>query len=379
MAVEEVVVVGASESPELGVVPDQSAMMLAAAAAQEALAQAGVGMDEVDGLAATMPVVDVAHYLGLRPRWLDGTAVGGCSYMLHVGHAVASIRAGCASIVLVVHGESGRSRIGTPIRVPTPWSATGQFEQPYGLSGTFTTFTLTAMAYLDKFGLDPDCLAEVTVAQSAWASRNPRAFRNQPLDLDAVLGSRLIAWPFRVLECCPRTDGGGALVLMSRRRAEDRDLQYRAVSILGAGESSEGPGVSSLEDLTTFGGFRRSSTEALRQANLITSDIDHLMVYDAYAHLPLYGLEDIGFVAPGEAISFIQDGATRPGGRLPLNTNGGGLLYTHTGMYGMFAIQEAVRQLQGRAAVQVDSVRTSLVQGIGGMFSAAGALVLGVG
>jgi acetyl-CoA acetyltransferase len=131
-----------------------------------------------------------------------------------------------------------------------------------------------------------------------------------------------------------------------------------------------------MADLTSFSGFREASAAALTEAELTTDDIDHLMVYDAYAHLPLYGLEDIGFVGRGEAAEFIRSGATRPGGSLPMNTNGGGLLYTHTGMYGMFAIQEAVRQLRGDAAVPVDGVRTSLVQGIGGMFSAAGTLVL---
>jgi acetyl-CoA acetyltransferase len=172
------------------------------------------------------------------------------------------------------------------------------------------------------------------------------------------------------------TDGGGALVLTSAERAADLDLTGPAVRVAGSGETCEGPGASFMEDLTTFRGFRDSSSEALRQADLTVEDIDHLMVYDAYAHLPLYGLEDIGFVGRGEASSFIASGATRPGGSLPMNTNGGGLLYTHTGQYGMFAIQEAVRQLRGEAVVQVPDVQTSLVQGVGGMFSAAGALVL---
>jgi acetyl-CoA acetyltransferase len=106
------------------------------------------------------------------------------------------------------------------------------------------------------------------------------------------------------------------------------------------------------------------------------SDIDHLMIYDAYAHVPLYGLEDLGFVGRGEASDFIKGGATSPGGSLPMNTNGGGLMYTHTGMYGMFALQEAVRQLRGTSPAQVEGVKTSFVQGVGGMFAAAGAVVL---
>ena len=149
--------------------------------------------------------------------------------------------------------------------------------------------------------------------------------------------------------------------------------------MLGSGESCEAPGASFMEDLTSFAGFREASARAFSESGLGHSDIDHLMIYDAYAHVPLYGLEDLGFVGRGEAIDFIRSGATRPGGSLPMNTNGGGLLYTHTGMYGMFAIQEAVRQLRGDAFAPVPGARTSFVQGIGGMFGAAGSLVLAGG
>jgi acetyl-CoA acetyltransferase len=373
---DTVVIAGAAESARLGVVPDQSALMLAVSSIRDALAQTGLTLSDVDGLAGTLPIMELAGYLGIRPNWLDGTTVGGCSYLLHVRHAVAAIRSGAASVVVIAHGESGRSGVGAPRWARNPSSMTGQFEQPYGVSGTFSLFTLPVMAYLNKYGLSPDVLAEVPAAQSEWAAQNPRAYRNKPLDVAAVLDSRLIAWPFHVLECCPRTDGGGALVLMSAERAADLDLRHPAVTVLGTGESGEGPGPSSMEDLTSFAGFREASALALREAGLVTTDIDHLMVYDAYAHLPLYGLEDLGFVGKGEAADFIRSGATRPGGSLPMNTNGGGLLYTHTGMYGMFAIQESVRQLRGDAAVPVPGVRTSLVQGIGGMFSAAGTLVL---
>ncbi|MDX6339246.1 MAG: hypothetical protein QOG05_6586 [Streptosporangiaceae bacterium] len=371
-----VIIAGAAESPQLGTVPGQSAMMLAVSSARLALRQTGLAWADVDGLASTLPVVDLASYVGIRPGWLDGTVVGGCSSMLHVRHAVAAIRSGAASVVVVAHGESGRSRVGMPPRAVDPASMAGQFEQPYGMSGTFSRFTLPVLAYLHTYGLSPDDLAEVPVAQSEWAAGNPRAYRDKPLDIHAVLGSRMIAWPFRVLECCPLTDGGGALVLMSARRAAGLDLEHRPVTVLGSGESCESPGASFMEDLTSFAGFREASAGAFRESGLTQADIDHLMIYDAYAHVPLYGLEDLGFVGRGEAVPFLRSGATRPGGSLPMNTNGGGLLYTHTGMYGMFAIQEAVRQLRGDAFAAVPGVRTSFVQGIGGMFGAAGSLVL---
>jgi acetyl-CoA acetyltransferase len=157
------------------------------------------------------------------------------------------------------------------------------------------------------------------------------------------------------------------------------DLRHRPVTVIGSGESCEGPGPAFMEDLTTFRGFRDASAEAMRTAGIAHADVDHLMIYDAFAHLPIYGLEDMGFVRRGEAVDFIRSGATSPGGKLPLNTNGGGILYAHTGMYGMFALLEAVRQLRGTAAAQLDDPSTSLVLGAGGMFSAAGAVALRAG
>ena len=372
----EVVIVGAAESARLGVIPDQSAMSLAAECSIAALAQAGLTVRDVDGVAGTMSPIEIAFALGARPRWLDGTMVGGCSYMLHIRHAVAAIRTGQADVVVIAHGESGRSRVGAPGWAQAPSSTTGQFEAPYGVAGAFSRFTLPVMAYLDKYGLGEADLAEVPVAQSRWVSRNPRAFRPNLLTVDDVLASPLIAWPFHQLECCPVNDGGGALVLTSRERAADMDLAHRPVTSAGSGESCEGPGPVFMEDLTSFRGFRDASAEALRTADMTHADIDHVMIYDAFAHLPIYGLEDMGFVGRGEAVHFIRSGATSPGGSLPVNTNGGGILYAHTGMYGMFALLEAVRQLQGNAAAQLDNPRTSLVLGAGGMFSAAGAVVL---
>ncbi len=371
-----VVIVGATESARLGVVPDQSAMSLACESAIAALRQAGLTITDVDGVAGTMSPIEIAFALGAKPRWLDGTMVGGCSYMLHVRHAVAAIEAGQADVVVIAHGESGRSRVGAPSYTKNPSDLTGQFEMPYGILGSYTRFTLPVMAYLHKYGLGEADLAEVPVAQSRWANRNPRALRPELLSVDDVLASPLIAWPFHRFECCPVTDGGGALVLTSQERAADMNLRYRPITVIGSGESCEGPGPVFMEDLTSFRAFRDASAAAMRTSGVSHAEVDHLMIYDAFAHVPIYGLEDMGFVGRGEAVDFIRSGATSPGGSLPMNTTGGGLLYTHTGMYGMFALLEAVRQLQGCAAAQLDQVRTSLVLGAGGMFSAAGAVML---
>jgi len=201
-----------------------------------------------------------------------------------------------------------------------------------------------------------------------------RAFRRDPITVEDVLASRMIAYPFRQPECCVVTDGGGALIVTSAERAAD--LPSRPVYILGTGESSAHTVVSQMEDFTSSRAFRDSSTDAFREAGVGPADIDHLMIYDAFAHIPLYGLQDLGFVKPGEAAAFVAEGNTEPGGSLPMNTNGGGLSYTHTGMYGMFAMQEAVRQVRGTAAVPVPDVELSFAQGVGGMFSAAASLVL---
>jgi len=191
-----------------------------------------------------------------------------------------------------------------------------------------------------------------------------------------VLDGPPIAYPFTRDMCCVVTDGGGALVLTSAERAADLPGGGHAVYLLGSGEACEAPMMSQMDDVGSFGAFRRASAEALATASVSHADIDLLMAYDAFAHLPLYMLEDIGFVGRGESGAFIAEGNTRKGGTLPMNTNGGGLSYTHTGMYGMFAIQEAVRQLRGEAAVQVPGVEISFVQGVGLFFGAAGSLVL---
>jgi acetyl-CoA acetyltransferase len=373
----QVAIVGASETNEVGVLPDRSMIALHAEAALNALADAGLGAADIDGVATAGPApLEVSHHLGITPRWLDGTMVGGCSFMLHVRHAAAAIAAGAADVVLITHGQSGRSRIGSGPRRSDPTSPQGQFEAPFGAGTPYATFTIPALRFLHERGMSRRDLAEVVVAQREWAVSNPRAFRRKPTTVEEVLDGPPIAYPFTREMCCVVTDGGGALVLTSAERAADLPGGGHAVYLLGSGEACEAPMLSQMDDIGSFGAFRRAGAEAFTTAAVSHADIDHLMGYDAFAHLPLYMLEDLGFVGQGESGAFIADGNTRKGGRLPMNTNGGGLSYTHTGMYGMFAIQEAVRQLRGQAAVQVPGVTISFVQGVGMFFGAAGSLVL---
>ena len=297
---------------------------------------------------------DIVHYLGITPRWVDGTSVGGCSFMLHVRHAVAAIQAGQADTVLITHGESGRSGVGRGMYRGGGGGASlaGQFEGPYGGMGPTTMFTIGVLRYMKDYGLTHEQLATVAVVQREWAGRNPRASFRDPITVDDVLASRMIAYPFHKLECCLVTDGGGALDpheggtrarLSAGSRAHSRDRRERGNT---DGQPDGGP---PLLARVPRRGRRRHA-----HGGIAHGDVDHMMVYDAFAHLPIWGLEDLGFCGRGEAGAFIEDGNTRPGGALPLNTNGGGLSYMHSGMYGMYALQESVRQIRGTAAAQVE-------------------------
>ena len=371
-----VAIVGAAETTQLGLVPQLSQIQLHADAALNALADCGLTPKDIDGLAcAAESPTELAHYLGVTPTWVDGTMVGGCSFMLHVRHAAAAIAAGLCSTVLITHGESGRSWVGTQAMSINQASLAGQFELPYGVLGAPTMFTIPVLRYMKEYGLTHEQLANVAVVQREWAARNPRASQREPITVADVLDSKIIAWPFHVLECCLVTDGGGALVLTSAERA--RDFPARPVYVLGTGESVETPMISQMQDFTSSRAFRVSGARAFAEAGIKHADVDHLMIYDAFAHLPIYGLEDLGFVAKGEAGAFIWERNTAPGGRLPVNTNGGGLSYMHSGMYGMYALQESVRQLRGMAPAQVEGAEISVCHGVGGMFGASGTIVLG--
>jgi len=371
-----VAIVGAAETTRLGLVPDMSQIQLHADAALNALADCGLTPKDIDGVAcaAEWPT-ELAHYLGITPTWVDGTMVGGCSFMLHVRHAAAAIAEGLCTTVLITHGESGRSWVGSQAVGINQASLAGQFELPYGVLGAPTMFTIPVLRYMKDHGLTHEQLANVAVVQREWASMNPRATHRDPITVQDVLASKLIAYPFHVLECCLVTDGGGALVLTSAERA--KDFPTRPVYILGTGESVETPLISQMQDFTSSRAFRVSGAKAFAEAGIRHADVDHLMIYDAFAHLPIYGLEDLGFVGKGEAGAFIWERHTAPGGRLPMNTNGGGLSYMHSGMYGMYALQESVRQLRGVAPAQVTGAKTSVCHGVGGMFGASGTIIMG--
>ncbi|MGE0385390.1 MAG: thiolase [Gammaproteobacteria bacterium] len=375
-------IVGAAESTCLGVVPDQTSFQLALDAVSGALADCALRPSDIDGIAGDQPAV-LAKYFGIVPAWADNTQLGGGSYLLHVRHAAAAIAAGLCTTVLVSMGSSGRSRFGEPggrlsdVTAAQAWRMTpldDQFETPYGIVGPTTTMGLGVMRYLADTGTTLEQLASVPVAQRRWAQRVPRAMYRDLISIDDVFASRPVCYPFHLLHCCLQTDGGGALVITTPERAAD--LPRPPVYLLGSGEGVETHLISQMEDLTSSAAFRLAARAAFAEAGIARGEVDHMMVYDAFAHLPLFALEDAGFVGRGEAGAFVAEGHTSPGGRLPLNTNGGGLSYTHTGAYGMFLMQEAIRQLRGEAAHQVPGVRISYCHAIGGPFWSAASLLL---
>ena len=264
-----------------------------------------------------------------------------------------------------------------PARPPDPASLAGQFEMPFGPLGPPTMFTVPVLRFLKETGQTTEHLAWVAVQQRKWSSQVPRAMIRDLITIDDVANSRWIAYPFHLLECCLVTDGGGAVIVTSKEKAATMNLSTSRPSTSWAPASRvETPLVSQMQDFSRSQAFIVSGKQAFESAGITHADVDHLMIYDAFAHLPLYGLEDLGFVGRGESGDFIKEGNTAPGGKLPLNTNGGGLSYTHTGMYGMFAMQESIRQVRGEAAAQVPDVKISIAHGVGGMFMASGTLVL---
>jgi acetyl-CoA acetyltransferase len=291
-----------------------------------------------------------------------------------VQHAMGAIAAGLCDVALITHGESGASRVGMPGTRFGPDAERMQFESAFGLAGPPTGYALAATRHMYDFGTTSAQLAEVAVATRKWASLNPRAMMRDPITVDDVLASRLVAWPLHLLDCCLVTDAGGAVVVTSADRA--RDLRKPPVWVLGTGESASHVHVSQMRDFSRWEAAEASGRQAFAMAGVTHADIDVAMFYDAFTIVPIMGLEATGFCKRGEGGAFVSGQRTAPGGDFPMNTNGGGLSYTHTGMYGMFTLVEAVRQLRGECGPrQVKDARTAICHGLGGMFSAAATLI----
>jgi acetyl-CoA acetyltransferase len=368
-------IMGVAES-KLGKVGDMNPLQLQALAARDALREAGIEKNEVEavfsaGPFAYMQSVTVAEYLGIIPKYSDSTSVGGSSFEAHIEHAVAGIHAGLFDVALITYGSNQKSKQVRPGNRVDSFP----FEALYGVPYPIGPYALAAQRHMDQYGTKPEQLAEIAVATRKWANLNPKAYVHGPLEIEDVLNSPVVASPLHKYDCCLITDGGGAVVVTSERRA--KDCRTKPICILGTGETHTHLNVSSMPDLTTTGAVI-SGKHAYEMAGLTSADIDIVQCYDSFTITVLLQLEDLGFCGKGEGGSFVENQRTAPGGDLPVNTSGGGLSYNHSGLLGIFLLIEATRQLRGECGVrQVSGARYALCNGMGGYLSSSCTVILG--
>jgi acetyl-CoA acetyltransferase len=371
-----VAIVGAAESDIGAVAALMSPIDLMAQGIHRALADAGLNLRDVDGVfcactQARTSAMSLLEYLGLPEAYTDSTIVGGSSFEIHVAHAHAALEAGLCNVAVVAYGSTQRTvgRRQASVREYNP------YETPFRPFLPASAYAMAASRHMFEFGTTREQLAEVAVAAREWALLNPVAWEKQPLTIADVLNARPISDPFTVRDCCLVTDGGGAIVMTRIDRA--RGVAKQPVPVLGWGQSITHASISSMPDLTHTGAIQ-SGAAAYAMAGLAASDIDVLALYDAFTINTILFLEDLGFCPKGEGGRFVQDGRIGPTGDLAVNTNGGGLSYCHPGMYGLFLLIEAVRQLRGECgARQVAAAESAIVHGNGGVLSAQATVILG--
>jgi len=371
-----VAVVGVAES-ELGLVaPGTTPLDLMAQGVVRALADCGLRLSDVDGLFAAstqlrFTTMALAEYLGIVPRYQDSTQIGGSSFMSHVTHAMAAIEQGLCEVAVIAYGSTQRSLS----RATASPREINPYESPYRPMLPVSAYAMAASRHMHQYGTTIEQLAEVAVAARRWALLNPVAWEKQPLTIADVLAAPRVSDPLGVRDCCLVNDGGGAIVLTSVARA--RTLAKAPAYVLGVGESLSHASISGMPDLTQTAAIH-SGAQAYAMAGVTAADVDVALVYDAFTINTLLFLEDLGFCAKGEGGAFVQGGAIGPGGRLPVNTNGGGLSYCHPGMYGLLLLVEAVRQLRGECGVrQVPGCALALAHGNGGVLSSQATVLLG--
>lgn len=369
-------IVGVAESDLGRVAPGLTSLDLAAQAAVRAAEDAGIALQEVDGVfCATshyaMSGLELSEYLGIRPRYSDSNNLGGASFVSHVLHAIAAIRAGLCTTALIAYGSTQLSDGGKLVTASAP----NLYETAYRPRYPVSMYALAAARHMAEFGTTREQLAAVAVSARQWARMTPGAFATEPLTIDDVLASRMISDPLTVADCCLVTDGGGAVIITTTERA--RTLRQPAVPVLGVGEAHWHRSISQMPSLTTTAAVD-SGARAFAMAGLTAADVDVVELYDAFTiNVPLF-LEDLGFCGKGEGGQFVADGRIAPGGALPVNTNGGGLSYTHPGMYGIFLLIEATRQLRGGTGErQVAGADVALVHANGAVLSAQATALLG--
>lgn len=364
--------------------PERTTLDLQVQAIERALGDAGVELRAIDGLLVSKsgelhpgdaPAIELSEALGLRPRFADTTLTGGNAPVIQVARAAAAITAGLCSYALVVYGSTQASR---KLRKSSGWASDPDsnlvaFEQPTGYRHPVSVHALIARRHMHEFGTTEAQLAAVAVSGRAWARLNPAAVRREPLRVEDVLASHIVSSPLHVLDCCLVTDGAGAVVLGPAGPAGRGGAR-----LLGYAERHSHQSIVRAGDLTTSLAAD-TGARALAMAALEASNIDAVELYDAFTSMPIILLEDLGFCGKGEGGPFVASGATLPGGSLPMNTQGGGLSHCHPGMYGIFLVVEAVRQLRGTCGPrQVPRAARILCHAAGGGgFGSHATLILG--
>lgn len=372
-------IVGVAES-DLGSTPDKTVLQLQAQAARAALEDAGLGIQDVEALFcaghwAWSPNLMLAEYLGIQPRYTDTTNIGGSSFEAHIGHALAGIEAGLFEVALITYGSTQRSDRARGRGQPY-YRLTEQYEGPFGLPTPVGAYALAASRHMFEYGTTSEQLAEVAVATRKWATLNEKAMKREPITIEDVLNSRWISEPLHLLDCCLVTDGGGAVVVASASRA--RQMRKAPVWILGHGEAHTHNTITNMPELASHQAAATSGRDAFARAGLTPAEIDVAEIYDSFTITVLLTLEALGFCGKGEGGAFVSGQRTAPGGAFPMNTNGGGLSYCHPGMYGIFLLIEATRQLRGECGSrQVEGARIALAHGTGGVLSSAATVLLG--
>lgn len=376
----DVAIVGVAES-DLGVT-GSTILRLQTQAILAALDDAGLALRDVDGLCTNglsrFSTTQLAEYLGIAPVWTDSTFAGGASYEIFIGRAAEAIRAGLCETALIAYGSNQRSARSRRLDGSAePYTPEARFEAPYGPLNPISLYAMAAQRHMHDFGTTSEQLAEVAVAARGWALLNPKAFHHDsgPLTVDAVLASPIVSSPLHTLDCCLVTDGGGAVVLTTLERA--RALRRPPIVVLGYGEATTNQGMSGIPDLTSTGAVA-AGRRAFAMAALRPADIDVVQLYDSFTITVLLTLEALGFCARGESGPFVEHGRLGPGGEFPINTSGGGLSYCHPGMFGIFLVIEAVRQLRGEAGLRQQlRALTAVCHGTGGILSTHATVILG--
>lgn len=386
-------IVGAAESIEIGYLEEpKTALQFHIEAIKAVSEQTGIPISAIDGIFSAGQSSEIAEHLGLHPKYIDTTSVGGCSFEIHVHHALAAIYSGIIDVALITHGQNGWSarrvgggggRFGGGSNAPG-----AQMSGSYGLSGAPSNYSHAMVRHNHVYGTTPEDFAHVAVVTRDWATLNPRAVMHSedthpfggPITVDDVQSARMISWPLTMLHCCLVTDHGGAVLIARPEIA--RTLNTNPVWIAGAGENMSHSNMLEMNDFTATSAMASANT-AYEMAGLGPRDMELALLYDSFTITAAITAEMIGIAERGQGYRLWKDGDAAPGGRLPINTNGGGLSFNHSGMYGMQLLVEAYRQLSGTAEDGINGIagkqtnaRTCIVNGTGGSLSTTGTLVL---